>query len=420
MMEDEPDFDFSKDIQYEENLNLRKFYDELFPFTLLHEWLTINHTTTTNNQDFKEEVQKAFERREFSVRVIGEKVFTIRNKSFTKVEHLKEFLKGRNTTNQQTGATSIDLPIRLDIGPVYSWEPSKMSTVTDYYPVSRELVFDIDIDDYNDIRACCSNTGICHKCWGFLSVAAKFLDHYLRDCFGFEQIMFVFSGRRGLHCWVSDRSALFLQKENRQSIINHIRNEITANQLPVLKYSYDKFFLPFFEDHVVEEQELFSNQKQCDTLLSLIPIQIKRDKQIITPLENIKAKLEEIKNTVTDREIWFAIKKYLEDNNLREYLYQIVFTYTMPRIDEPVTIGMNHLLKAPFCIHPDTKKLCIPIELKNIDQFDPNQCPTLDQLLKPDTGLKLFNKYNQIFKNHIEKLKLKRNLQINDNDPMQF
>eukprot|EP00768_Dysnectes_brevis_P004473 gnl/Dysnectes_brevis/3225_a4032_593.p2 GENE.gnl/Dysnectes_brevis/3225_a4032_593~~gnl/Dysnectes_brevis/3225_a4032_593.p2 ORF type:complete len:168 (-),score=86.84 gnl/Dysnectes_brevis/3225_a4032_593:619-1122(-) len=40
--------------------------------------------------------------------------------------------------------------------------------------------------------------------------------------------------------------------------------------------------------------------------------------------------------------------------------------HTYPRLDVEVTRGMNHLLKAPFCVHPKTQKLCLPIDPEHI------------------------------------------------------
>jgi DNA primase catalytic subunit len=47
------------------------------------------------------------------------------------------------------------------------------SHITDFRPVQRELVIDIDISDYDEVRTCGSGGHICNKCWPFMAVAIQ-------------------------------------------------------------------------------------------------------------------------------------------------------------------------------------------------------------------------------------------------------
>ena len=60
----------------------------------------------------------------------------------------------------------------------------------------------------------------------------------------------------------------------------------------------------------------------------------------------------------------------------------IVLQYTYPRIDAEVSKHRNHLLKAPFCVHPKTGRICVPVDPETIDGFDPELVPTVGQLLR--------------------------------------
>lgn len=50
---------------------------------------------------------------------------------------------------------------------------------------------------------------------------------------------------------------------------------------------------------------------------------------------------------------------------------EILFNYAYPRLDVEVSKHMNHLLKAPFCVHPKTGRLCVPIDPERAEDFDP-------------------------------------------------
>ena len=84
----------------------------------------------------------------------------------------------------------------------------------------RELVFDIDMTDYDGIRTCCSGADICQRCWGFISAAVRVIDEAIRDQFGYKFLLWVYSGRRGIHLWISDHEAMKLTDDQRRALVN--------------------------------------------------------------------------------------------------------------------------------------------------------------------------------------------------------
>jgi len=59
----------------------------------------------------------------------------------------------------------------------------------------------------------------------------------------------------------------------------------------------------------------------------------------------------------------------------------LVCHYLYPRLDEKVTTGLNHLLKSPFSVHPNTGKICVPFDPDKAAEFTIDDVPTVRELL---------------------------------------
>lgn len=70
------------------------------------------------------------------------------------------------------------------MGAVYNFPPRKQHSVP-LIPLEKEMVFDIDMTDYDNVRTCCEGAKVCEKCWKFMALATKVLNETLVQDFGF-------------------------------------------------------------------------------------------------------------------------------------------------------------------------------------------------------------------------------------------
>lgn len=213
---------------------LKMYYSRLFPYHLLCSWLSYDPNSNSNNLSTTPDAtikknsggsnnnnKHVFTNREFSMTkmVMGEEIY-IRYQSFANEQDLKD-------------AVMKNQPVKIDIGAVFSASPKNKNALPPnaFHTVQRELVFDIDLTDYDDTRRCgCTGAQICTKCWTFMNMALKVLKVGLEEDFGFTNIGWFYSGRRGIHAWVCDEEARMLSNEARSAVANYfeVRNKLTC------------------------------------------------------------------------------------------------------------------------------------------------------------------------------------------------
>ena len=378
---------------------MKIYYENFFPYEMYFSWLG------------RGEVDQ-FQRREFS--------FTLENDVYFRFQSYKSCEELKKKLIQYC-------PKKIDIGAMYNVLPTEHKTADPFFPQEKEIVFDIDMTDYDDIRTCCQEAKLCNKCWKYMIVAYKILDKILKEDFGFQHILYAFSGRRGIHAWLCDERARILRDDGRIAIANYIKYkignvkmEITQGLQNPLHPAYVraiKICDEYFRD-VLDEQNLLNNEKGQNLLMALLKAYFHNDfdsikvSQIFSDPEIKKStiKLNQIKDVILSN-------KRPENKKLKQDSTEDIFNLCIndfklnilyPRLDINVSTHINHLLKSPFCIHPKTGLVAVPLSEEDIMKFKMDNIPRLDQLINDyNNGRKNpnFEKYLNFFKTFVDELK---------------
>ncbi|KAL7276280.1 p48 polypeptide of DNA primase [Rhizina undulata] len=404
---------------------LKAFYQRLFPFRYLFQWL--NHSPIPTHD---------FGHREFA--------FTLRNDAYLRYQAFPTF----ETLRKQV----LDLnPSRFEIGPIYNVNPRERKALSKsaFRPLAKELVFDIDLTDYDSIRTCCDKANICLKCWQFITVAIKVIDFALKDDLGFKHVLWVYSGRRGAHAWVCDKRARVMSDAKRKAVVGYLEvvkggreagkkvnlkrplHPHLARSLNILKDSFEK--------NILKDQNPWQTDEQAEKLLARLPAKTLNDalrkKWASHANRPSTAKWADIDSVAAT-----GIAKDVNPQKLKEAKQDIVLEYMYPRLDGEVSKHLNHLLKSPFCVHPGTGRVCVPVDVGRVEEFDPMAVPTVTGLLAEvdlweqkenaeekiadyeKTSLKGYVEYFRGFVNGLMKdeMKAKREREEAKGNPMEF
>ncbi|XP_070596785.1 DNA primase small subunit [Erythrolamprus reginae] len=330
---------------------LRLYYRRLFPFGLYGRWLRYGDVS-----------KNYFQRREFS--------FTLRDDIYVRYQSF-------NSPQELEKEIQKLCPYKIDIGAVYSHKPIQHNTVHmgAFQAQEKELVFDIDMTDYDDVRQCCSSAEICSKCWTLMTIAIRIIDRALVEDFGIQHRLWVYSGRRGVHCWVCDDAVRKWSSALRSAAVEYLtlvkggegtikKVTVSENHIhPFIRASLD-IVKRYFKEYALVSQDILGNKEKWEKLLALVP---ETDQDCLR---------SEFRKKHNSEQRWEVLEKKKMVHSEREIMLQ----YCFPRLDINVSKGINHLLKSPFSVHPKTGRISVPIDLKKLDDFDPFAVPTIGQL----------------------------------------
>lgn len=155
-------------------MSLNEYYEKLFPFDSLSKWLPF-----TNQRVVGLTCRGVFSRHKIS-----------------SIHEFKQLLIRR-------------APEKIDLGAYGDHE------------CQREFVIDIDLTDYP--HRICSCDLCCQTCWQtYIVPAIRVLDRVFREDWGVDKILWMFSGRRGVHAWLIDDRFTELDNTSRRQLLSYL------------------------------------------------------------------------------------------------------------------------------------------------------------------------------------------------------
>ncbi|KIH53648.1 DNA primase small subunit [Ancylostoma duodenale] len=256
-------------------------------------------------------------------------------------------------------------PHKLDIGAVYSHKPKDNKKHSDFKALERELVFDIDLTDYDNVR---KEAKVCAKCWRFVSLAVQVLDKLLDEHFGFKARMWVFSGRRGVHCWVGDEKARKLTNNGRSAVAEYL-SLIVGEKLDMYggRSSMAKKSLPV---HPMVETA-YRVAMDCGEMDAMV-------------LEQGWLELEsalEVLKYCEDPDLQATLRSQFQEVDSADKRWQLLKRRFDDKYRNEMTRANQVVPESPFCIHPKTGNVAVPLDVSKIHDFDVTTCPRVDLLI---------------------------------------
>ena len=297
---------------------------------------------------------------------------------------------------------------KIHVGAIYSMEPPLKRKSVPLIALSRELVFDIDLNDYV-IGVDADDIEECDAMWPLVAFGAVVIVFILKKHFLFEHFLVSYSGRRGCHITVHDARACALEDEARSAILSYLQpGPAKDGKKPTYgNMLLSSFFGGLFESHVKPFWETFGLMSREDGGMGVFDT-VQQRHSFLQLLGNSYIS-DHMKRCNHPSQFWSEVQSMVSLSKYQESstraLRETIMTYVWPRLDSGVTKHMNHLNKSVYSFHPKTGRISVPVG-KDPFQFKPKECPTLRGLVDGvESEVSAFNKSIEFIKKFTAKLK---------------
>ncbi|NXM67898.1 PRI1 primase, partial [Serilophus lunatus] len=196
---------------------------------------------------------------------------------------------------------------------------------------------------------------------------------------GMQHRLWVYSGRRGVHCWVCDDAVRKWSPALRAAAVEYLTVVKVGKQgvwppLGPLKVGVWRSGNSLPTPDPGEGRGCMGKTGSAVSSMSLDhPAQHR---------EPLQGEFPKKKDSV---QRWELLRGRMERSRGRGTSpcygdWEIMLQFCFPRLDINVSKGVGHLLKSPFSVHPKTGRISVPLDLQRLDQFDPFAVPTITSL----------------------------------------
>lgn len=273
------------------------------------------------------------------------------------------------------------------VGPIYDGRiADRKSVMAPSRPFRKELVFDIDLTDYDFLTLSKPDGSVdveaCDRAWPVAAHAVFFLQRILKQEFGFVELAVLYSGRRGVHLYVCDESAMRLGDDARTAIVDRLNlgfskgNKRAARGVHVLATM----------NHLMGAVMYAFGENMVKGMQLLDPLQARLEFVDRLDLANDPA-FSDFEDGVLGKADGVAVWEYVQEKIkhastkkswMQTLLEEVVLAYVWPRLDANVSKHLNHLLKAPLVAHPKSGRVALPVDIANVYNFNPANVPNLN------------------------------------------